>query len=480
LTRKDLSPNESVQVSKLLLGGIRNFKTTQYCQRTQENFKSEQAPHITININAQPTPPQSHYTSSQESFPVQDNNTPDNANTEKNSDQKDVLEIKDASIIFSNVWNKIENKYGRENMRFPKEIIWLMGAPGSGKSFNAPYILMARGITAPEVVMSSLLTSPEAEKIKREAGLVGDSLVVEILLEKLLQPEYANGVLVDGFPRTQVQVECIKLLKEQMLKLRQEFVNTELGPYFRRPVYRVAVLFVDEKGSVERQLKRGREAREYNQKVRETGVGELVEERPTDFSEELARRRYAVFKNHYSTLQELQKHFAFSVVNTKAPVEEVQANIMKEFMYQSSLELGEETNDAIQKIPIVKDITKHARQNLVRRLDNYQTRHADIFYEAVNIIQKDFVPVLEKHAMAGHAQIRTQNKFFENEIAVDTVLDILSERGFHATAFKLVQHIPKRIDLNTGDIQNEQMTTYVFDIRFKHAALRLDDDAKQI
>ena len=47
----------------------------------------------------------------------------------------------------------------------------LMGAPGSGKSFNAPYILMARGITAPEIVMSSLLTSPEAEKIKREAGL---------------------------------------------------------------------------------------------------------------------------------------------------------------------------------------------------------------------------------------------------------------------------------------------------------------------
>ena len=71
---------------------------------------------------------------------------------------------------------------------------------------------------------------------------------MEILLEKLLQPEYTNGVLVDGFPRTQVQVECIKLLKEQMLKLRQEFMNTELGPYFRRPVYRVAVLFVDEKG----------------------------------------------------------------------------------------------------------------------------------------------------------------------------------------------------------------------------------------
>ncbi len=57
-------------------------------------------------------------------------------------------------------------------MRFPKEIIWLMGAPGSGKSYNAPWILKARGITAREVIMSSLLTGPEAEKIKKEAGLV--------------------------------------------------------------------------------------------------------------------------------------------------------------------------------------------------------------------------------------------------------------------------------------------------------------------
>lgn len=108
------------------------------------------------------------------------------------------------------------------------------------------------------------------EQVKREAGLVGDSLVVELLLEKLLQPEYTNGVLVDGFPRTKVQVgpgplpsiltiyellfdnryvqvECIKMLKEKMTQLREEFKGTPRTAYFRRPVFRVAVLFVDEK-----------------------------------------------------------------------------------------------------------------------------------------------------------------------------------------------------------------------------------------
>lgn len=72
--------------------------------------------------------------------------------------------------------------------------------------------------------------------------------------------------------------------------------------------------------SVERQLQRGREAREHNSKVRETGIGSLKEERPTDYNEELARRRYAVFKSHYSTLVELKKIFPFSVINTKASV----------------------------------------------------------------------------------------------------------------------------------------------------------------
>lgn len=36
-------------------------------------------------------------------------------------------EIKDPSIIFNTVWNKLEDKYGREKMQFPQEIIWLGG-----------------------------------------------------------------------------------------------------------------------------------------------------------------------------------------------------------------------------------------------------------------------------------------------------------------------------------------------------------------
>ncbi len=47
-----------------------------------------------------------------------------------------------------------------------------------------------------------------------------DRLVVEILFEKLLQSEYQDGVVVDGFPRTSVQGECIRYLYDQMMKVK--------------------------------------------------------------------------------------------------------------------------------------------------------------------------------------------------------------------------------------------------------------------
>ena len=40
------------------------------------------------------------------------------------------LEIKDAHLIFSRVWKQLEQDYGKENLRFPKELILLGGAPG--------------------------------------------------------------------------------------------------------------------------------------------------------------------------------------------------------------------------------------------------------------------------------------------------------------------------------------------------------------
>ena len=52
--------------------------------------------------------------------------------------------LNDPELIFKKVWTYLEETYGRENLAFPKEIIFLMGAPGSGKGTNSPFILRLR------------------------------------------------------------------------------------------------------------------------------------------------------------------------------------------------------------------------------------------------------------------------------------------------------------------------------------------------
>src|SRR5580700_7818469 len=100
------------------------------------------------------------------------------------------LEIKDAQLIFSRVWKQLEIDYGRDHLRFPKELILLGGAPGAGKGTNTDFIRRLRDITAPPIVMSQLLDSPEAKKVKAQGGMVGDREVVSILLRRLLEPEW--------------------------------------------------------------------------------------------------------------------------------------------------------------------------------------------------------------------------------------------------------------------------------------------------
>ena len=122
------------------------------------------------------------------------------------------LEVKDAQLIFNSVWKELEETHGRVNLRFPREMILLGGAPGAGKGTNTDFIRKVRDIPQQPIVVSELLSSPEAKAIKAHGGMVGDREVVGLVFRKLLNSEYQGGAILDGFPRTNVQVECLKML----------------------------------------------------------------------------------------------------------------------------------------------------------------------------------------------------------------------------------------------------------------------------
>ena len=383
------------------------------------------------------------------------------------------LEIKDAPLIFGQVWSRLVQERGLENMVFPKEIMWLGGAPGSGKGTNTPFILRERGLTAAPIVVSDLLDTPEMRALKDRGKFVRDREVIEALLRKLLEPAYQTGVVVDGFPRTKVQAEAVKLLHDQIMQLRATYWGTPTGKRFRRPIFRITVLFVGEPTSVERQLRRGREIHAHNEQVRRTGLGELVELRPTDIDEALARNRYRTFKElTYEALTSLQRHFHYHFVNADAPLAEVEKSINAEFQYQSSLELGQATHDIIHHIPLASEVTLYARQELVRRLDSYEHAAAPLFKEVAAFIETHVVPVVVRHALAGRCVVKTDSALFEDPTTVDMVLDTLAERGYHAIYQEYRTPVPQRVDLQTGIITCQDRSQHTFEVRFHPPEIR--------
>jgi len=383
------------------------------------------------------------------------------------------LEVKDAHLIFGAVWRDLEGEFGRSGMRFPRELILLGGAPGAGKGTNSDFIRKVRGIDAPPIVISKLLNTPEARAVKSRGGMVGDREVVSILLRKLLEPEQQNGALLDGFPRTKVQVECLKLLYDEMIALRREFYDTQEVIHFKQPIFQIMVLFVDEAESVARQLKRGRQVVAHNEEVARSGVGERWEERATDFSEGLARNRYRVFKEQtYDALVSLKEIFHYHFINGQAPIPEVQANIVRELEYQSSLELDPRTFDRLRGLPLASEIVRHARQDLVRRLDGYEVQQPETFRRVVDFIEGKMMPIVARHAVSGVASINSEDLLFEDPAALAMLIDVFSERGFHATVDVTRVGVPLRFDLQTGEIYSQEKMVFRFTVRFRSAEIR--------
>lgn len=383
------------------------------------------------------------------------------------------LEIKDAHLIFTAVWDDLLEKYGRDNLRFPREFIWLGGAPGAGKGTNTPFIAETRGISAPAVVISNLLISPQAIALKNSGKMVGDREVIGLLFQELLLPIYHDGVIIDGFPRTHVQVECLKLFYHKMLELHGEYRATPLSRFFRKPMFRIALLFVSEAVSVARQLKRGREIQEHNRQVLESGIGKMQELRPTDIDPDLCRNRYKTFKETtFEALQSLKKVFHFHFIDAESGLDEVQQNILHEFTYQSSLELSPEVFELIRDIPVASDLAKHARQELVERLEMYEEEHKPLFQRVVKLVLDKMIPIVRAHATSGHTRINIEDELLHEPLALRIMIDVLSERGFHTTVDIHRMDVPERINPETWEIICRIKKVYRVEIRYQPSDIR--------
>ena len=93
----------------------------------------------------------------------------------------------------------------------------LLGAPGAGKGTQATAICEAYQI--PQISTGDMLRaaikaqSPLGLKVSQvmaSGGLVSDDIIIDLIKERILEDDCANGFLFDGFPRTLPQADALK------------------------------------------------------------------------------------------------------------------------------------------------------------------------------------------------------------------------------------------------------------------------------
>lgn len=130
----------------------------------------------------------------------------------------------------------------------------------------------------------------------------------------------------------------------------------------------------------------------------------------------------------------------------------------------------------VQRVPLVTDVITHARGDLVARLDEYQYRHGALFELVIQVIEREFVPIIKRHAIAGIAIVRTKNPVYSSDLAIEMALDVLSERGYHVVSDTRVSLVAHSFDRETGRVENVEHVEYEFQIRFRHPEIRESTD----
>lgn len=157
--------------------------------------------------------------------------------------------------------------------------IVFLGAPGAGKGTQSERLVEKHGIvqlsTGDMLRAAVKAGTPVGLRVKaamEDGGLVSDEIVIDIISDRIDQPDCANGYILDGFPRTVAQAQALdRILAEKGIKLDA-----------------IIELVVDAAAMLARVEKRRADAIAAGKPVRKDDDPEVFKERMVKYREETA------------------------------------------------------------------------------------------------------------------------------------------------------------------------------------------------
>ena len=93
----------------------------------------------------------------------------------------------------------------------------LFGPPAAGKGTQAKRLVANRGmiqLSTGDMLRAAIAAGTplgqQAKAVMDSGGLVSDELIINLVKERIIQPDCVQGFLFDGFPRTIPQADAMK------------------------------------------------------------------------------------------------------------------------------------------------------------------------------------------------------------------------------------------------------------------------------